>query len=483
MLIAFCVEHLPRRSECDAFDQRTAKRVDTDGNGTWDRYEVYAWADGQEVQRWVDTDGAGTGQKLRLANRYLWAESVDQLLSDEQYASGTGMEIDATTASGTAGTTLWALTDHLGSVRDLLDNNGVVREHNVFDSFGRLIREVDYNSSGTAISSTDAAAVDSIFGYTGRDWDADIGMQYNRARWYDPQTGRWLSQDPIGFAAGDANLYRYVGNHPTMSRDPSGLQEPGKSPNLIPLVEDGSSPSSSPRTIEILWPNPKGFGIRDGHTFPAFDRYFFEQDPYGFFFKYGYIPEPYRVSGPYVSDSEKLERRQRERLVNIRSLIQEMIRVGDCLAEREGKYSGYDLSGLDMSKFRKDEWSVLRDHMQYALDNHRGIGWFDVRIVNGSSYNIPIIPGINLDKESFFGEDGMAVHVFVHEPMHNLSREGLYHDFNYLNGHSISEIVGPYSSSNYMDRFIFMLQRARMASGESVWQGMRRHSKWESKCK
>ncbi|XZE43940.1 RHS repeat domain-containing protein [Pirellulaceae bacterium SH467] len=210
----------------DAFDQRTAKRVDTDGNGTWDRYEVYTWADGQEVQRWVDTDGAGTGQKLRLANRYLWAESVDQLLSDEQYASGTGMEVDATTASGTAGTTLWALTDHLGSVRDLLDNNGVVREHNVFDSFGRLIREVDYNSSGTAISSTDAAAVDSIFGYTGRDWDSDIGMQYNRARWYDPQTGRWLSQDPIGFAAGDANLYRYVGNHPSYANDPSGLQEP-----------------------------------------------------------------------------------------------------------------------------------------------------------------------------------------------------------------------------------------------------------------
>ncbi|XZE42758.1 RHS repeat domain-containing protein [Pirellulaceae bacterium SH467] len=208
----------------DAFDQRTAKRVDSDGNGTWDRYEVYTWADSQEVQRWVDTDGAGTGQKLRLANRYLWAESVDQLLSDEQYASGTGMEIDATTASGTAGTTLWALTDHLGSVRDLLDNNGVVREHNVFDSFGRLIREVDYNSSGTAISSTDAAAVDSIFGYTGRDWDSDIGMQYNRARWYDPQTGRWLSQDPIGFAAGDANLYRYVGNGPTNATDSSGLE-------------------------------------------------------------------------------------------------------------------------------------------------------------------------------------------------------------------------------------------------------------------
>lgn len=42
---------------------------------------------------------------------------------------------------------------------------------------------------------------------------------------YDPTVGRWLSQDPIGFKAGDPNLYRYVGNHPTMATDPSGLDE------------------------------------------------------------------------------------------------------------------------------------------------------------------------------------------------------------------------------------------------------------------
>jgi hypothetical protein len=42
-------------------------------------------------------------------------------------------------------------------------------------------------------------------------------------RWYDPGTGRWISEDPIGFAAGDANLYRYVGNGGTGARDPSGL--------------------------------------------------------------------------------------------------------------------------------------------------------------------------------------------------------------------------------------------------------------------
>jgi uncharacterized protein RhaS with RHS repeats len=44
---------------------------------------------------------------------------------------------------------------------------------------------------------------------------------------YDPTVGRWLSQDPIGFKAGDPNLYRYVGNGPTNATDPSGLKIKG----------------------------------------------------------------------------------------------------------------------------------------------------------------------------------------------------------------------------------------------------------------
>ena len=52
----------------------------------------------------------------------------------------------------------------------------------------------------------------SRFAHTGREWDPETGNYFYRARYYDPQTGRFLSQDPIGFAAGDTNLYRYVGN-------------------------------------------------------------------------------------------------------------------------------------------------------------------------------------------------------------------------------------------------------------------------------
>jgi YD repeat-containing protein len=117
----------------DAFDQRTAKRVDVDGNGTWDRYEVFSWADGQEVMRWVDSDGQATAQTLRLTNRYLWSDAVDRLLSDEQYLNNTGMPITAITSTAVAGETFWALNDNLGSVRDLIDNNGVVRQHVVLE--------------------------------------------------------------------------------------------------------------------------------------------------------------------------------------------------------------------------------------------------------------------------------------------------------------------------------------------------------------
>ncbi|REJ70396.1 MAG: RHS repeat-associated core domain-containing protein, partial [Planctomycetota bacterium] len=56
----------------------------------------------------------------------------------------------------------------------------------------------------------------------GRAFDDETGLQNNLHRWYDPVTGRWASEDPIGFAAGDANLYRYVGNFSTGATDPEG---------------------------------------------------------------------------------------------------------------------------------------------------------------------------------------------------------------------------------------------------------------------
>lgn len=61
--------------------------------------------------------------------------------------------------------------------------------------------------------------------FTGREYDAETGMYYYRARYYDPNSGRFISKDPIGFKGGDVNLYRYVGNNPINIIDPFGLHE------------------------------------------------------------------------------------------------------------------------------------------------------------------------------------------------------------------------------------------------------------------
>jgi uncharacterized protein RhaS with RHS repeats len=54
---------------------------------------------------------------------------------------------------------------------------------------------------------------------------------------YDPMVGRFLEEDPIGFAAGDPNLFRYVRNSPTNATDPSGLQEAVPQLSIKTLVD------------------------------------------------------------------------------------------------------------------------------------------------------------------------------------------------------------------------------------------------------
>jgi RHS repeat-associated protein len=44
----------------------------------------------------------------------------------------------------------------------------------------------------------------------------------SRARYYDPQIGRFISEDPLGFDGGDVNLYVYAGNNPVLNSDPTG---------------------------------------------------------------------------------------------------------------------------------------------------------------------------------------------------------------------------------------------------------------------
>jgi RHS repeat-associated protein len=116
-----------------------------------------------------------------------------------------------TSGSQLMGTPAYYARDHLGSIRDELDPTG------------QSLARYDYAPYGEFI---DAPPTPPAFGYAGMHYHAPSGLYLTKFRAYDPQTGRWLSRDPIE-EAGGINLYGYVGGNPVSYTDPLGLASTG----------------------------------------------------------------------------------------------------------------------------------------------------------------------------------------------------------------------------------------------------------------
>jgi len=184
----------------DLMNRRIAMNVDKTPGDAIDGVITYFVNDGDNViADLIDSDGSGPASPVK-SMRYLHGPAVDQVLAQESSASDVQ----------------WMLTDHLGTVRDLVNNGGQVVNHIKYDSYGNVISESN-------------PALDTRYKYTGREFDAETGLQYNRARYYDAAIGRFISEDPIGFEAGDVNIHRYVTNRPVDLTDPTG-----KNP-LVPI--------------------------------------------------------------------------------------------------------------------------------------------------------------------------------------------------------------------------------------------------------
>lgn len=93
----------------------------------------------------------------------------------------------------------------------------------ITDSSGNVVNKYAYDEHGKVLSQEEA--ISNPFKYVGQYgvMDEGNGLLYMRARFYDPEIGRFISKDPIGFAGGDLNLYAYVGNNPSNFIDPMGL--------------------------------------------------------------------------------------------------------------------------------------------------------------------------------------------------------------------------------------------------------------------
>lgn len=137
-------------------------------------------------------------------------DGLDVLVDDDagtltKYLNGPGIDNKLRTQTGSG--VSYFLSDHLGSTNGLTDTTGNVASQTAYDSFG--------NATNAGFASR--------YQFTGREFDPFSGMQFSRARSYDPRLGRFTSEDPIGFGGGDINLYGYVWNNPTGFVDPMGL--------------------------------------------------------------------------------------------------------------------------------------------------------------------------------------------------------------------------------------------------------------------
>ena len=129
---------------------------------------------------------------------YTWGEGIDKLL-----------------AVTIGGVTYYPLTDIQGTVWGYVDSQNNIAARWQYDAWGNVISE--------EVAPSAAVLAMLRYRFQGREWFAATGLINFRIRWYDTETGRWLSKDPIGLSGG-LNLYAFCGNDIVNKKDPFGLR-------------------------------------------------------------------------------------------------------------------------------------------------------------------------------------------------------------------------------------------------------------------
>ena len=184
----------------DASNQMIRRGLDPDGAGAAAMTFTYTdYENGAAYLLLSDSDPLGLAGPTvpNLSQRYLYSPAVDQLLAETDFTSGVGK-------------VFWGLADHEQTIRDLVDSSGAVVDHRTYNSFGQITSETN-------------ASISFPFAYTGERLDSATGLTNLNARWYNAAAGRFINEDPSGFASGDTNFYRYVRNNPLTMIDPTGL--------------------------------------------------------------------------------------------------------------------------------------------------------------------------------------------------------------------------------------------------------------------
>jgi RHS repeat-associated protein len=186
---------------------------------TWDQLgqlEKVTGTDGSEVSFGYSSTGERVWRRDQKGTTYfltdgmhVLAELDEKLSPKATYVYGPGT--DCPLSVEREGETYFYLLDPLGNVAGLTDARANVVVRYEYDGFG-IIRKVSGN-------------LENSLTFSGREWDQKIGLYYFRSRYYDPDSGRFLSRDPVVsdlFDPLSLNAYVYARNNPLSFWDPTG---------------------------------------------------------------------------------------------------------------------------------------------------------------------------------------------------------------------------------------------------------------------
>jgi RHS repeat-associated protein len=152
-----------------------------------------------------------------LLGRNVYGKGIDEILMRTDYTFSPPL-------------TLYYQQDHEGSVTYLTSTSGNVLERYRYDAYGA---PTIYPPSPGA-TPIPVSLYSNRFMFTGREYSNMFGFYEYRARAYNPTLGRFMSEDPKLFDAGDYNLFRYCHNDPIDFTDPMGLESPAWAQAIIP---------------------------------------------------------------------------------------------------------------------------------------------------------------------------------------------------------------------------------------------------------
>ena len=171
---------------------------------------------GQRIDYLIDGNNRRVGKKLNgsLIKGYVYGKGLDLLAEVDGQGSTVARFVYGSRANVPDymirdGVKYRIAADEIGSVRLVINA-----------TTGEVVQRMDYDEFGVVLRDTNPGF--QPFGFAGGLYDKDTGLVRFGARDYDPETGRWLSKDPILFGGLQANLYAYNFNDPVNFIDPKG---------------------------------------------------------------------------------------------------------------------------------------------------------------------------------------------------------------------------------------------------------------------